>query len=292
MTKLSMSMLTRKPQGGVGVTTRLVVLVLIPVTAMCALASSVVLSLHQTAGRARVVSAAVPRVSELVALQDGLHALQTLEEFDIRFAQLGSNRLAASAFLGVNLDAAEAKARREATAAVVTLARTSPVNHARLSLLFAQLDRHAVSPTEALSQLTSDVVLCSKALTVTLNTLVAEGRDTRLVAPLEALRTASGLTDAGTPQGIELSTLWFPAPGQAAGLQEPVLASLGATTALYAANVARLHELNVRSVVAKLDAIERDPQVGRFDMAVADTLRGQSAPNLTSVAGIGQVAGT
>jgi diguanylate cyclase (GGDEF)-like protein len=292
MTKLSASRVTRKQQTGVGVTTRLMVLVLIPVTVACAFAGSVIWSLHQTAGRAQVVSAALPRLGELVSLQDGLHALQALEQFDIRFAQLGSNQAVASAFLGVDLRAIEIGARRDSAAAAARLGNDSPVNQAELSLLFTRIDQGVVGPVEALRLLTADVTKCSDWLTRTLNGLVSQGRDTRLVAPLDALRTASGLADAGTPQGIDLSTLWFPSPGDVSRLQEPVLADLGATTALFAANAARLHELNIRPVVAKLDALERDPGVATFNTAIANTLRGQHLPPLTSAAGIGQVMGT
>jgi diguanylate cyclase (GGDEF)-like protein len=268
------------------------VLVLIPVTVMCAFAGSVVWSLHQTAGRAQVVSSAVPRLDDLTTLQDGLHALQMLSEFDIRFAQLGSTRSVASAFLGVDLDAVEGRASRQAEVAATAMGNQSPVDASGLSRLFARTDRRgAAGAVEALQQLTVDVRQVSAALTHDLHVLIATGRDTRLVAPLETLLTAGDLVNAGTPQGIELSTLWFPSPGHFTQPTGSVLAGLGAATALYSADVTRLHQLNVPSVVAKLNSVERDVQVRRFNQEVESALQGKPVPTLSSAAGISRVAG-
>lgn len=282
--------LHRRRSSGTGVATRLMVLVLLPVTVMCALAGSVVWSLHGTAGSAQVVSDAVPGLAKLVTLQDGLHDLQTLESFDLRFAQLGSTRAAASAFVGVNLEAMQATARQQTVAAVAALGSDSPIDGSRLNELFAQSDRGTLGPAETLKRLTADVARCSDLLTHRLNALVARGRDTRLVTPLETLLAASALVNHGTPQGVDLSALWFPSPGDSRTSRESALARLGAATALYSADVTRLHELNVRSAVAKVNIIERDSGVLRFNQAVQSALQSGPAPSLRSIRGIGQVS--
>jgi diguanylate cyclase (GGDEF)-like protein len=254
------------------VTTRLIALVMLPVTAMAVLAGSVVSSRRSTAAQAMSVDHGVVGLSQLVALREALHAQQFLEAIDVRVAQVGTTRVAVTTFLGFDWEAQVAPARGEASRAVASLGQASPVNAGALDSLYAEIDRGVITPAEAGVRLGRFTGVIDDAVTRGLDQLGVEARQAPLVAALESLRAASGMIDVATPQVIDLSAIWFPSPGVTQRAAAAVMARFGTESADYAASVARLRTLGSKSVVASLGRVEADPQVRAFDQAVAAAL--------------------
>src|ERR1035438_5971100 len=98
-------------RSGSSVTTRLIGLVMVPVTAMCVLAGSVVYSRQSAAAQSQPVDHGAIAMSELVALGDALHSQQTVEAFDARYIEVGVTRAVATTFLGFDWDVQIAPAR-------------------------------------------------------------------------------------------------------------------------------------------------------------------------------------
>jgi diguanylate cyclase (GGDEF)-like protein len=254
----------------------LIALVMLPVTAMCGLAGSVVLSHRSAATQALAVDHGVIGLSELVALRDALQAQQSVEAFDVRFVEVGATRAAATGFLGFDWAGQVAPARAEASRAIASLGPGSLVSATTLQSLYAQIDGRVISPTEAAQRLDGFGGTVEDVMVRGLDGLEAGVGRAPLLNELESLRAATDLVDVAPSQGIDLSAVWFPLPGeppQAAAAA--VLTRLGAESADYAAAVARLRQLGVTSVVASLARIEADPQVHAFDQSVAASLLGK-----------------
>jgi diguanylate cyclase (GGDEF)-like protein len=256
------------------VTARLVALVMLPVTAMCVGAGSVVLSRRSTAVQAAAVDHGVIGLSELVGLRSALQSLQSVETIDSRVTQLGVTRAEASAVLGFDVAAQVAPDRAAARRATTSLGNASPLSASTLQSLYAEIDGGLVSPTAAVQRLEGFDVAISAAVTRGLDQLEAQAHQPALVAALESLRAASDLLDVTTPQLIDLSALWFPAPGTTPQATEVVWARFGQESSDYGSAVARMRELGVKSVVAGLGRMEALPKVQAFDQAVAASLQG------------------
>jgi diguanylate cyclase (GGDEF)-like protein len=256
------------------VTARLIALVMLPVTAVFILSGSVVLSRGSAATQAVAVDQGINGLSELVALRNALHDQQSVEAFEVRFVQLGVTPATASTFLGFDLAAQFAPARVQADRAITSLGDNSPVAADTLRSLFAGIDAGVISPIAAVQRLRGYIDVIGGAIDRGLNRLEMKARQGPLVAALESLRAAGGLLDAATPQGIDLSAVWLPSPGDTPQATAAVLARFAAESADYAAAVARIRKLGVKSVVANLGRIETDPRVHAFDQAVAAGLLG------------------
>jgi diguanylate cyclase (GGDEF)-like protein len=164
--------------------------------------------------------------------------------------------------------------RAAASRAITSLGNGSPLSASTLQSLYAEIDGGLVSPTEAVQRLEGFGVAISAAVARGLDQLEAEAHQPALVAALESLRAASDLLDVATPQLVDLSALWFLAPGTTPQATEVVWAHFGKESSDYAAAMARVRELGVKSVVAGLGRMEADPQVQAFDQAVAASLQG------------------
>jgi diguanylate cyclase (GGDEF)-like protein len=260
-------------QPAAGVTTRLITLVMLPVTAVCLLAGSVILSHRSAAAQAVGVEQGVVGLGQLLALRDALHTLQSAEAFDARFTELGVTREVATAFIGFDWGTQIAPARIDASDAITALGISSPVSSTDFESLNSAIDEGLVTPAMALGLLGGFNDLIGAEMTRTLDRLEAAGHDAPLLAALKSLRAASGLVDSAIPQAIDLSAVWFPSsadPSQATS----ALTRFGADNAVYSAAKEQLRQIGVASVVAKLGAIETDPRVQPFEISVANTLLG------------------
>jgi diguanylate cyclase (GGDEF)-like protein len=261
----------------VGVTARLIALVMLPVTAMCLLAGSVVLSHRSAAAEAVDVEQGVIGLGELLTLRDALHTLQSAEAFDVRFAELGITREVATTFIGFDWTTQIAPARAEANVAIAALGAGSPVSAHELQTLNAALDGALITPAVALRQLDGEIGQIGAAMMRTLDRLEAAAHRPPLLAALKSLRAASRLVDAATPQVIDLSAIWFPSPADTSG-STVALTRFGADDAYYASSLTDLRGFGVPSVLADLGRIDADPQVQVFESSVANTLLGRPSP--------------
>jgi diguanylate cyclase (GGDEF)-like protein len=263
---------------GIGVTFRLIALVMLPVTAMCVLAGSVVLSRRISSSQAGAVDRGVVWMSQLVELRDALHAQQSVEAFDARFLEEGVTRAAATGFIGVDWAVQVAPARATASQALKDLGPRIPFAISALDSLYAEIDSGVIAPAAAVQRFSGLIDSSAAAFSKGLDQLEVNAHQVPLVAALESLRTVSTLVDAATPQGIDLSAIWVPSPRDTPQSTQARLTRFGAETADYAAGVARLRELGVATVVAAVGRVESDLQVQPFDEAVATSLRGQPLP--------------
>jgi diguanylate cyclase (GGDEF)-like protein len=274
--------LRRASHPGVGITVRLVTLVLLPVTLLCAFAGTMVLSREATATQADAVEGELRHLTGLVDLRDALRTQQSLQAMTVRLAQLGVTPAVASQFLGIDLAGEAAKARIRATTAVTALGGGSPIHDVDLRALSRDIDFGVVSPADALVRLTADVDVASASVRDTLSGLDLAGREARIVSPIEALEVVTLFEGVATAQGLDLSALWFPAPGATPKSAAAVFASLARNTAVYDATVTYVRRLAVASVVDSLDVVAADPGVERFTAAVAAELL--SAPSVKPLA--------
>jgi diguanylate cyclase (GGDEF)-like protein len=255
-----------------GITSRLIALVMLPVTAMCVLAGSVTLAHRSAAAEAVDIEESVIGLGDLLAIRDGLHSLQSAAAFDVRYTELGITREAATTFIGFDWATQIAPARVEATQGVAALGDSSPISATEFEAFTESVDRALITPAETLVEIGVYIDRTSSALTDTLDRLEAGAHRLSLLAALKSLRSASGLVDSATPQATYLSAVWYPSPGTTQ--TSPAMVRFAADSASYAAAEAELRELGVSMVVANLDRIKADPRVQAFDQSVANTLTG------------------
>jgi diguanylate cyclase (GGDEF)-like protein len=258
---------------GVSITTRLVALVLLPVTVMCALAGSVVLSRRSTSAQAVAVAHEVTHVARLATLRDALHTQQSLGGIGVRLSQLGVTPTVASQFIGIDLTAHLVDARAKAADAVAALGSTSPVSRSDLQAVYTGLDQGALSSAQALQRLDGYIVGVGTVITRTLATLDQAGRQAQIDAPIESLVAATTLADIASAQGIDLSALWFPSPSEDAQPEATLFARLGRETANYETTLARIRQLKVPGLVQRLDVMQSDHFVAAFTQAVTFSLQ-------------------
>jgi diguanylate cyclase (GGDEF)-like protein len=263
-------------RSGAGVTTRLIALVMLPLTAMCLLAGSVVFSHRSLAARAVAVDEGVTELSDLVAVRDALLVQQATAAFDVRFEELGVTRALASEFIGFDLTGRIAPARAAADRAIATLGPRSPVTASELAALYVAIDEGDIGPALAVERLGDFFDTVAGVLSREFDRLDAEARQAPLVAALRSLRVTAGLVDEASQQGIDLSAIWFPPLTQTQQEAAAALAHFGEASADYAASVVELRELGVASVTTSLERIEADPQFQAFDQAVDEGLLGLS----------------
>ena len=99
-----------------GVTARLIALVMVPVSVMWVLAGSAVASRSATAGDAVSIDRGVVTLNALVELHSAIAAQQSEQSFALQMEQFGVTIAQAEAAIGVDLDGGVAKARAVADA--------------------------------------------------------------------------------------------------------------------------------------------------------------------------------
>jgi diguanylate cyclase (GGDEF)-like protein len=275
-----------REQTGTGVTSRLVVLFMLPVVVLCVLAGSAISTHRASAASAELVDRGAVELSHVVSLRDALQAQHRVAAFEVRVRDLNTTMAVVSEFFGIDLRAELQPAREQATRAIEELGARAPITDDTLTSLYADIDSHEVDADAAVVRLRDHLDVIDDALAVRFRELRAHVDDPALVATLESLETASGLMDAATKQGIELSEVWFPTPGATPQRNISLLTQFGADTASYRAAVDELRALGVDAVLDNLARIEADPDVAAFHDAVDAGLAGGSA----AVAGVGSDA--
>jgi len=257
-----------------GVTSRLVALVMIPVTVMGGLSIAQVVSRGSMATAAVEVERGVAKLSALVELDGAVEAQQFLESFDVRFAELGTTPATASGLLGLDLGAEVGTARSQAADALAVLGPAAPIDAGELAALNAGIDSGKVSPAAAVTRLSALQADLGVAVVSGVDQLEADARITRadpLLAALQSLQVVNGLVDVAAPEGLDLSAVWFPAVGES---PQAALARLSADAANYASASTELRQSGVTGIVAGLSAIATDPLVRDFGAAVTTVLAG------------------
>jgi diguanylate cyclase (GGDEF)-like protein len=264
--------LHRRTHPGTGISVRLVSLVLLPVTVMCAFAGTMVVSRHATSTQADAVERELGQLTGLVDLRDALRTQQSLQAITVRLSQLGVTRAVASQFVGINLVAEAAKARTRASTAVAALGNSSPLWNADLRALSRDIDVGDIPPATALVRLTAEVDVASAAVKHTLSGLDLAGQEGRIVNPIESLEVVTLFEGVASAQGIDLSALWFPSPGGTTKSGTLVFADLARNTAVYDATASYVRRLAPKPVVDSLDALAASPAVRPFTDAVTGVL--------------------
>ncbi|MEY2423257.1 MAG: hypothetical protein QOI95_3324 [Acidimicrobiaceae bacterium] len=257
-----------------GVTTRLIALVMLPVTAMCLLAGSVVLSRRGSASEAVAVDRGVVALNEMVTLRDALLVQETSSVFDGRVLELGTTREIATTFLGFDPGTEVATQRTLGDRAIAALGPSSPVGADVLHVLYAGIDAGTIDPRVAAQRLGGYITVTVETLLRSLDSLEGGARETPLTAALESLREVIGLVDLAAPQAIELSEVWFPSPGATPQATAVVSTQFAERRADFAATSGRLRALGVESVIAAMGRIDADPEVQAFELAATDALHG------------------
>lgn len=257
-----------------GVTFRLMALVLVPVTVMCVLSGSIVVSHRSAAAAAEAVDRRVSVLSELSVLRSAIEVQLADRMFEARIAELGVPRAAAIELVGYDWTVGVSPARARADRTAASLGHDSPVSAGALHSLNTEIDGASISLVDAAQRLRDFSGKVSDAMTRAFDHLGPGDTDRELGKALESLRTANSLVDFATPQLIDLTTVMFSAPGDTQATAA-ALARLEAEHAGYAEAVGRLHSLGISSVDDELERIEAHPEVRSFERAVANTLAGQ-----------------
>jgi diguanylate cyclase (GGDEF)-like protein len=276
-----------------GVTGRLVALVMIPVSVMCALAGSVVVSRNATARDAMSIDRGVVTLNALVELHSAMAAQRAVESFAVRMEQFGVTFAKAEGVMGVDLDGGVGPARARAARALLVLGSSSPIGASSLRRLYASIDSRAITPTVAVLEfrrIESSIGVLVSERAGDLEAQAARTHADFLVAALESLRVADGFVDVAERQGIDLSEVWLPAPGLTTQSTRAALARLGGDSADYSTASRRIRALAVPTVVARLDRIDADPRVQKFDQVIgtalhAGPLLSATSPTLNRVIG-------
>ena len=237
-------------------------------------AGSVLLSHRSAAAEATAVDHRVGELSEFVRLSEALRDQYSVAAFDVRFAELGVVRSDAIAVIGFDWAPPLAPARAQADRALASLGAESPVSARTLTSLYAAIDTGEISSVEAARRLGDYARTVVDTLWAGLDQLQAAQHDTALLNAVESVRVATVLLDVATPQVIDLSAIWFPAPEDGAQQTTAVVARLSAENATYTSGIASLRQLDVPSIDAVIDAIDGDPQVRAFSDAIARSLLG------------------
>lgn len=248
---------------------------MLPLAVMCVVAGSVVFSHRASAAHAAAVENRVADLRELVALRAALNDQQAAEEFEVRFAEVGVTRGEATGFIGFDWMDTVPAARLRASHAVAILGLRSPVSDATLRSVYAAIDDGTLSPKEAAQRLAELAGSAVRAVTRWMDEVAVVGSYTPLVAALNSLRATMTLADTRDPQVIDLSAIWFPAPGATPEATAAVVSRFNAESAGRATAVAELVRLNVPSVRLALDQIDADPNSQVFDAAVRSALLGE-----------------
>ncbi len=285
-----MSTDSRSRRAGTGVTTRTIALIMLPLSAMCVLAGSVVLSHRSSASEAAHVDSGVATLGELVAFRHSLHVLQSVAAFNARVVDFGVTPAAATAFLGFDWGAQLAPARAQAEQALAALGVASPVSQQTLQALDADTDSGATTPAETQRRLAGMVDAISGALTRSFDQLEGEAHNSDLQRALRSLQTATGLVDAATGMGTDLSGVMFPSPGATSTATVAVFGRFAAESADYTHAVARLRESSPSRIVVALERVETETRAQAFQRAVTGALAGEPPPALATPEGKAKIA--
>jgi diguanylate cyclase (GGDEF)-like protein len=262
----------------VGVTARLVALVMVPVLILAALAVSELIPRWSTASKATAIEAQVDSLEALVGLHGALAGGRYLAEFDRLITAVDVSRGDLADLLGFDVATQVGETRESAEDALRILGADAPVDVVTVRASFAALEGTPVEPAvadrfEALAITARERVVDEiEAIRDTMSPAHAH----RLDAALESLRIAGGLIDVVAPQGLHLGTLWYPSSQDQLSDTQAAYAWLGALSTGHRAATTRLRQLEVPRVIASLDRIAADRSTDDFDDAVKAARDGEA----------------
>jgi diguanylate cyclase (GGDEF)-like protein len=259
-------------EGGVGVTARLLALVMLPVTVMCGLSGSAVLSSKSSEGEAQAIDRGVAQLSDLVKLAHALHRLEESARMDVGVEALGIDRSIVTRGLGFDWHDEDAAARTQASRAVVALGPQSPVSRAELQALWADISAGIATTEGSVALLGNQRLDLDAAVSSALTSLEDDSDRGRLAIALRTLDATISMRTIAAAQAKDLTAVWFPAPSVTPVETATALARLNTDTAEYATASARIRRLDVDGVVTGLDGIDADAGVKRFEAAVTSNL--------------------
>ena len=257
--------------------TRLLLLVLVPVAVVCLLAGSLVVEHRSAARSAREVERGVGRLAALVTLRDALQVQLTATSFTVRAEELGTTTEVVSTYFGFDVTGPTVAARRRASLSIAELGDAAPTTGPILAYLYQQLDRGEPVADRIVEQLSAHLDRTERAIVAELDRLsgvilAAEVDERALVASLSSLRVATRLTRVAARQGFELSVVWFPMNATPGALTP--LAALAQDTAAFEDDLRALRSTAHPAVKTGIEAITGSEQVRVFTAAVHETLAG------------------
>jgi diguanylate cyclase (GGDEF)-like protein len=274
----------RRPRSrtGTGVTARLVALVLIPVTVMGSLVGAQVVPRWNTAAQAETIDAEVGHLARVVELHSALECLRFLAAFEVRIGELGMTVPATSELVGVDLQQLTVVTRERAQRALAALGTDTPVDAGDLSRTTEAYATRALSPADAATrygQLADRVLATGAERARVFEDVARQAGAQNLTLALQSLRLADGVViKVASPQGIDLSAVWFPAPGAPTQTVASAFGRLASNHATYTTGTLLLRDLGVPTVVAALDRVTADPRVRSFETAVGATINAEPQP--------------
>ena len=255
-------------------TTRLVALVMLPVTVICGLAGTVLMSHQAQVRNALAVDRGTTHLQRLVELQNGLQTMRAIGSFEVRFDQLGVSTAEVADLLGFDPTASVPAARTKALRAAVSLASEDPRPERSLRALYTAIDAGEIGFGDAVHRLDALIATNGTAVTGTLDHMETVAGDGPVHDALEALRAANELTDVAPSQGIELSAIWFPARGDTPSDAQATNVRFGRANAAYEIAASRLEARTSDALVDDLARLEKTPAIRHFERAVRLTQLG------------------
>ena len=282
-------------RGAVGVTGRLLALVMIPVTVMCAFATSRVTTLRATARDANAIDRGVDK------LDRACRAACRNRGSAIRAGVLRTHRRARlQPGIGRHPHGRRPRRRRAfgTSRASITHSACSARPLPSAEPTFRSCTQkstatglHRWTSIGAISRIEYSIRSAITARVQALGSQADRTHAASLGATLRSFRVADVFVKVATPQGIDVSAVWFPASAATAQANRAAIARLAAASAGYASVSQQLRELAVPEVVASLDRIDHDPRVHAFEAAVASALRGEPFVNPRSGDDVAAAAG-
>jgi diguanylate cyclase (GGDEF)-like protein len=273
-----------------GVTARLLVLVLVPVTATSLMGATFLSGRLAAARQADAVDHGVGKLRDLVMLRSALHTQQSISSMDLRLEQLGAERTAAVTFLGYDWRSEAPLARAQAMGAIASLGTDSPVQAEALAALFEHIDSRAIGSMATLGELSIYLGHTDADVARGFDHLEATATHPRLLAALRSLRAVSGMVDVASTQVIGLSRIWFVSPTESPQSVTAALAQLGTATANFNSDARRLHTLGVPRVERAITELEASVEAQAFDGSAREAVDGQAAPSLVTPEGTKAIA--
>jgi len=270
-----------------GVTGRLLVAVLLPVTILGVYASVLLSERHNTADDASLIAGKIPKLNGVVKLRSLLDQEQIPAEAMLRMRQLGVNIPNPASAFGF-AEEPEGAARAAVDAQVHALGPSVPNAFvAGLHSLRHQIDDGQISATETDHAFTRLSDILGQAFATRLATLQRQTADVAqagaLNRSLTTLSEADEALSASSGEIGELSDLYFALPAQ----RSRELGELGAQVARFDGASARLAQSSSGPVARAYGQMASSPMEQRFQAAAAAAVAGRPTADLTGEAAAG-----
>ncbi|MCU1426602.1 MAG: hypothetical protein JWL83_602 [Actinomycetia bacterium] len=265
-----------------GVTTRLVSLVLLPVTVMGLVVGQLTFEYRSRASDAAELERDVPQVDRLLVLREALHNEEVAVGIAIRATQFGLQPKQIATLLGLEPARISLQVTRAATDdAIRALGAASPIDAAAMPSVRAPVTARSPDPAGATYRFVKVDNQVDDVVTPLLRTLQREAESlvggSRLSEDLLTLQAAIDALGHGAAQATDLGDLQLDSAG---GTFEQHV-RLGRDTALYKEATATLAASHLGAVRAAWRRISTNPNIVEFDKAVGAFERGITAPGGT-----------